>query len=336
MQDSGFYSYVYILIPLFLFWTSLCAWIHVIHWCKHVQYIWCSLVLFCFKCAVQFVSLVCVFRLQQFSWVWVCPAPAERDVLPGYNRRWTLITEVGGVQPGYKRAELTATVTDGHHDATAGSAVAAPGGLRWVAAPPPSLQIKQKPWMNFPALVVYGCGSPAVQPDTSRVVNGEEARPHSWPWQVLTPPVLCFYSQVGKIEKHKWKLSTCCFPPDLVAGEARQPLPSHLWGDADRTPLGADGWTLHLVKEEGRVSESHETGNTAMWWGCFVLFLFCPGPEMFTAWSWGSTTWAFRREPSRCEISCASSSTQSGTSTSSGTGELVCKLLERTEPFWSV
>lgn len=55
--------------------------------------------------------------------------------------------------------------------------------------------------MNFPALVVYGCGSPAVQPDTSRVVNGEEARPHSWPWQVLTPPVLCFYSQVGKINR---------------------------------------------------------------------------------------------------------------------------------------
>ncbi|KAJ4937053.1 hypothetical protein JOQ06_001637 [Pogonophryne albipinna] len=31
---------------------------------------------------------------------------------------------------------------------------------------------------------VSGCGVPSYQPDTSRVVNGEEARPYSWPWQV--------------------------------------------------------------------------------------------------------------------------------------------------------
>uniref|UniRef100_A0A674NTW9 Peptidase S1 domain-containing protein n=1 Tax=Takifugu rubripes TaxID=31033 RepID=A0A674NTW9_TAKRU len=29
-----------------------------------------------------------------------------------------------------------------------------------------------------------GCGLPSYPPDTSRVVNGEEARPYSWPWQV--------------------------------------------------------------------------------------------------------------------------------------------------------
>ncbi|KAK5931435.1 hypothetical protein CgunFtcFv8_027583 [Champsocephalus gunnari] len=34
------------------------------------------------------------------------------------------------------------------------------------------------------AACVFGCGTPAVQPETSRVVNGEEARPHSWPWQI--------------------------------------------------------------------------------------------------------------------------------------------------------
>ncbi|CAL8310408.1 unnamed protein product [Lota lota] len=33
----------------------------------------------------------------------------------------------------------------------------------------------------FPA---HGCGVPEVQPNINRVVNGEEARPHSWPWQV--------------------------------------------------------------------------------------------------------------------------------------------------------
>lgn len=31
---------------------------------------------------------------------------------------------------------------------------------------------------------VSGCGVPSHQPDTNRVVNGEEARPYSWPWQV--------------------------------------------------------------------------------------------------------------------------------------------------------
>ncbi|XP_074524387.1 proproteinase E-like [Halichoeres trimaculatus] len=31
---------------------------------------------------------------------------------------------------------------------------------------------------------VFGCGTPAVQPDIGRVVNGEDARPHSWPWQI--------------------------------------------------------------------------------------------------------------------------------------------------------
>uniref|UniRef100_A0A674NS12 Peptidase S1 domain-containing protein n=1 Tax=Takifugu rubripes TaxID=31033 RepID=A0A674NS12_TAKRU len=33
-------------------------------------------------------------------------------------------------------------------------------------------------------IIVSGCGLPSYPPDTSRVVNGEEARPYSWPWQV--------------------------------------------------------------------------------------------------------------------------------------------------------
>ncbi|XP_041130954.1 chymotrypsin-C-like [Polyodon spathula] len=30
----------------------------------------------------------------------------------------------------------------------------------------------------------YGCGVPAIQPVLSRVVNGVDAIPHSWPWQI--------------------------------------------------------------------------------------------------------------------------------------------------------
>ncbi|KAG7481237.1 hypothetical protein MATL_G00064790 [Megalops atlanticus] len=30
----------------------------------------------------------------------------------------------------------------------------------------------------------YGCGTPPIEPLSSRVVNGVDARPHSWPWQI--------------------------------------------------------------------------------------------------------------------------------------------------------
>lgn len=36
-------------------------------------------------------------------------------------------------------------------------------------------------FMLFPA---YGCGRPSNPPLVSRVVNGEDVRQNSWPWQV--------------------------------------------------------------------------------------------------------------------------------------------------------
>uniref|UniRef100_A0A667YBA3 Proproteinase E-like n=1 Tax=Myripristis murdjan TaxID=586833 RepID=A0A667YBA3_9TELE len=33
-------------------------------------------------------------------------------------------------------------------------------------------------------VLVFGCGTPTFKPNTNRVVNGEDARPHSWPWQI--------------------------------------------------------------------------------------------------------------------------------------------------------
>lgn len=35
---------------------------------------------------------------------------------------------------------------------------------------------------------VCGCGVPNYPPNISRVVEGEEARPYSWPWQVSHSP----------------------------------------------------------------------------------------------------------------------------------------------------
>uniref|UniRef100_A0A3B4B373 Peptidase S1 domain-containing protein n=1 Tax=Periophthalmus magnuspinnatus TaxID=409849 RepID=A0A3B4B373_9GOBI len=37
-------------------------------------------------------------------------------------------------------------------------------------------------WVCF--VSVCGCGVPSHPPNTNRVVNGEEARPYSWPWQI--------------------------------------------------------------------------------------------------------------------------------------------------------
>uniref|UniRef100_A0A667XAZ9 pancreatic elastase II n=1 Tax=Myripristis murdjan TaxID=586833 RepID=A0A667XAZ9_9TELE len=50
--------------------------------------------------------------------------------------------------------------------------------------------------MRFVVLAVvvasaYGCGLPTFPPVLSRVVAGEDARPHSWPWQVRILCLLC-------------------------------------------------------------------------------------------------------------------------------------------------
>lgn len=92
-----------------------------------------------------------------------------------------------------------------------------------------------------PVFAVFGCGTPAVQPDTGRVVSGEDARPHSWPWQVAetrSPRSV----QGSRFFPDRRRLFS-----DLPAGETRQPLPSHLRRDPGRTSLGADRRTLHLV-----------------------------------------------------------------------------------------
>ncbi|KAJ4941857.1 hypothetical protein JOQ06_011731 [Pogonophryne albipinna] len=44
-----------------------------------------------------------------------------------------------------------------------------------------------------------GCGTPAIEPLTSRVVNGVDAKPHSWPWQSLC-------STRGTVEKLKYRV----------------------------------------------------------------------------------------------------------------------------------
>ncbi|CAL8341937.1 unnamed protein product [Boreogadus saida] len=53
----------------------------------------------------------------------------------------------------------------------------------------------------------YGCGSPAIQPQVTgyaRIVNGEEAVPHSWPWQVSLQQSNGFHFCGGSLINESW------------------------------------------------------------------------------------------------------------------------------------
>ncbi|KAM7014987.1 LOW QUALITY PROTEIN: transmembrane protease serine 9-like [Tautogolabrus adspersus] len=53
----------------------------------------------------------------------------------------------------------------------------------------------------------YGCGSPAIPPvitGYSRIVNGEEAVPHSWPWQVSLQDYTGFHFCGGSLISENW------------------------------------------------------------------------------------------------------------------------------------
>ncbi|XP_042277558.1 chymotrypsin B [Thunnus thynnus] len=53
----------------------------------------------------------------------------------------------------------------------------------------------------------YGCGTPAISPVVSgyaRIVNGEEAVPHSWPWQVSLQQSNGFHFCGGSLINENW------------------------------------------------------------------------------------------------------------------------------------
>ncbi|KAM4721217.1 chymotrypsinogen 2-like [Rhinophrynus dorsalis] len=68
-------------------------------------------------------------------------------------------------------------------------------------------------WLiSFIALVgaAYGCGIPAIQPvltGYSRIVNGEEAIPGSWPWQVSLQDSTGFHFCGGSLISEEWVIT---------------------------------------------------------------------------------------------------------------------------------
>uniref|UniRef100_A0A8C6LVU6 chymotrypsin n=1 Tax=Nothobranchius furzeri TaxID=105023 RepID=A0A8C6LVU6_NOTFU len=77
------------------------------------------------------------------------------------------------------------------------------------------------------SIVVFGCGTPAVKPDTNRIVNGEDARPHSWPWQIslqVKHGSRYHHTCGGTLVGPRWVLTAghCIWPGDVyrvVLGE---------------------------------------------------------------------------------------------------------------------
>lgn len=122
----------------------------------------------------------------------------------------------------------------------------------------------------------------AVLPD-SRVVNGQDAEPYSWPWQVRgqghgVSPWLWY--RRGTLCVGGWCHPVASPPhPDLAAVRTGRHLPSHLRGHLDRCQLGDDGCALHLVRVPGlgarrraaRMGLGVQGGvQRAVWKGCRV------------------------------------------------------------------
>ncbi|XP_062327113.1 chymotrypsin A-like [Osmerus eperlanus] len=90
---------------------------------------------------------------------------------------------------------------------------------------------------------VYGCGSPAIQPvitGYARIANGEEAVPHSWPWQVSLQDFAGFHFCGGSLINENWVIT--------AARCAVKPHHSVILGEHDRSSKAEDIQTIKVDK----------------------------------------------------------------------------------------
>uniref|UniRef100_A0A3Q0SJL7 Peptidase S1 domain-containing protein n=1 Tax=Amphilophus citrinellus TaxID=61819 RepID=A0A3Q0SJL7_AMPCI len=109
------------------------------------------------------------------------------------------------------------------------------------------------------------CGKPAVKPNTAtaRVVNGEEAIPHSWPWQVsmqVLPPVVSTCSLIHE----EWILTAAhCFIPLNVPSFWRMCLGKHHMNSSMDIPSAEECYKVDaIIRHKGFVYEQDRTDIT--------------------------------------------------------------------------